>query len=135
MTNSEIVVILRALIDAIESADQDALSKIGQRISSMKSVRPRAKSGKQSKVAVKIDPAKIAAIYEQLNTAESRDQGGRLLETEELTRSELVALAKLAKVYVAKADSVERVEEKLVEAIIGTRLSSAAIRGETARLV
>jgi len=83
----------------------------------LKKRRPR--SGK--------DLAKLAAEVRQL---ESRDAGLRHLTRAQLTKNELEALARLMDLPVLRDDNSERLRQKIVEASIGARLNSQAIRGE-----
>ena len=78
----------------------------------------------------KIDPIQLEQILGQLNELATREEGTKLLERFELSRKELERMAKLRKVHVTKDDNVERIKEKLIETIIGSRLSSRAIRGQ-----
>ena len=82
-------------------------------------------------VAQKLDRKKISEIHEFLLSASSREVGMTKLQEALLSRTELVALAKFGSVHVTKSDGIEVIEEKLVESLIGSRLSSAAIRRST----
>ena len=126
MKNSEIIEILKLLISAIETGQSGDLPAIKRRI---KIATGKGAIKSEKRPAAKIDRNRISSIYQNLSGAMTREDGRRLLESEALSRNELLAISKLGKVYVTRADGVERIEEKLVEAIIGSRLSSQAIRG------
>ncbi|WHA41921.1 hypothetical protein [Agrobacterium larrymoorei] len=68
-------------------------------------------------------------ILSELQNANARDVGTRVLKNHKLIKADLIALAKLADVHIMKNDTVSRLEEKLVETLIGSRLNSQAIRG------
>jgi hypothetical protein len=74
-------------------------------------------------------PISPATVLDQLNRANSRKEGEKILQNLKLSRNELLAVANARSVYVSKDDNVRRIHEKLVESIIGTKLDSGAIRG------
>jgi hypothetical protein len=124
---ADIADILESLARAIRASDRQQLRTLRERVASLSSrngweAKPRSKG-------VPIDRKRLGTTHKKLVAARTREDGLALLETEDLTRAELVALAKAADVHVTKSDGVSRIEEKLVEALIGSRLSSEAIRG------
>jgi hypothetical protein len=78
----------------------------------------------------KIDAAALERIWARLRTGNTRQEGLQLLDAQQFTRSELAKLAKISNVHTTKDDNVPQIKEKLVEALIGARLGSKAIRGE-----
>jgi hypothetical protein len=70
-------------------------------------------------------------IVHRLQQARTRDEGTSILVDLNLTKRELVAIARARSVHITKEDNIRRIEEKLVEALIGSRLNSQAIRGES----
>jgi len=69
------------------------------------------------------------AILTQLRNASTRTDGQKILDREAKSRRHLTQIARTADVYVTKADPVGLIQEKIVEAVIGSRLNSLAIRG------
>jgi hypothetical protein len=72
----------------------------------------------------------LAGLGAQLRQLESREGGLQLLIRAQLTRDELEELARLMDLPVLRDDDAERLRQKIVEACIGARLNSQAIRGQ-----
>jgi hypothetical protein len=70
-----------------------------------------------------------ARLLDDLRAVESTEAGFTILREAELTRSELERLSRSLDLPVTKQDSAGHLEEKVVEALIGSRLNSRAIRG------
>jgi hypothetical protein len=68
-------------------------------------------------------------IMDRLQQAPDREAGASLLRELSLSKRDLLDLARNRSVHIMKEDSLRRIEEKLVEAIIGSKLNSQAIRG------
>ena len=75
--------------------------------------------------------ADLDRLRKELEVSESTRAGLALLEEVALTRAELERMARSLELPVTKHDSVSRLEEKIVEALIGARLNSRAVRGES----
>jgi hypothetical protein len=71
----------------------------------------------------------LAGMGVRLRRLESREEGSRLLTNAQLTRDELEELARLMDLPVLREDDAQRLKDKIVEASIGARLNSQAIRG------
>lgn len=71
----------------------------------------------------------LAGLGAQLRQLESREDGSRLLIRAQLTKDELEELARLMDLPVYREDDSQRLRDKIVEASIGARLNSQAIRG------
>jgi hypothetical protein len=124
--------LLRAIASSIEKLDETQLDEF---IINLKRHRladkslPTARSVAKKKHA-KVDPAELDRILIQLNELITRDEGANLLDRLDLSRKELERLARLRDIHVSKDDNITKIKEKLVEVIIGSRLSSRAIRGQ-----
>lgn len=68
-------------------------------------------------------------LQDNLRAVETVQAGLAYLSDAQLTRVELERLARSLDLPVLKQDSVRRLEDKIVEALIGSRLSSRAVRG------
>lgn len=68
-------------------------------------------------------------LKSELSLLESTDAGFSVLSKAGLGRVELERLARSLDLPVLKQDSVRRLEEKIVEALVGSRLNSRAVRG------
>jgi hypothetical protein len=127
MKSADIALLLERLAQALRRGDELKLRRALEALASRdQSAKPVAKRGP----AEKIDRKYIKEIETELVNAATRERGMEILLEAELTRVELVELAKSLSVHVTKSDNVGHIEEKLVEGVIGSRLSSAAIRGE-----
>jgi hypothetical protein len=72
----------------------------------------------------------VENYLDQLTMAQTREAASEIIDKLNFTRKELEALARTRSVHVTKDDNVQRIKEKLVEAIVGSRLNSLAIRGK-----
>ncbi len=127
MSTPEIAALLRAIADVIESSNPPdvasvtaALTDSGERGSKS---RPPAKRS---------DPPPLASISEALLSFADRDVASRFLAEHSLTKKDLTALARDNNVHVTKEDNMEKIESRIIEALVGSRLNSRAIRGEAA---
>ena len=141
---------LRKIADAIEKVGDSELTNFDIELKSEKTDQPKRRPAQKAKTpeAKKIPSQEsrtisttkmkkiragifdIQKILEQLQKATDREMAFKILDNPDLTRIELVDLARLQSVHVTKDDSVSRIKEKLVEMAIGSRLNSLAIRGK-----
>jgi hypothetical protein len=126
MYGTRLAQLLRAIADSIEKLDETQLNEF---IADLKRPRPSGKSAAKKKHS-KVDPVELEKVLAQLNELATRDEGARLLDDLDLSRKELERLARLRDIHVSKDDNVPRIKEKVVEVVIGSRLSSRAIRGQ-----
>lgn len=91
--------------------------------------RGRRSSTKKKASAVERSSEELKVVLQRLETASSTQLGLDILRESNLTRAELEKLNRGLDNPVAKQDSVRRLEEKLVEALVGSRLNSNAVRG------
>jgi hypothetical protein len=69
-------------------------------------------------------------LRDDLKAAESTEVGFALIGEGQLNRSELERLARSLDLPVLRQDSVRRLEQKIVKALIGSRLNSRSVRGK-----
>lgn len=74
-------------------------------------------------------PVDFDGFIGRLRSASTREEGIRLIETTFSDKMTLVALARFLDVPAQKKDKTDRVRQKIVEATVGARLQSEAIRG------
>jgi hypothetical protein len=131
MNGETLARVLRSLATAVERMTPMELEALPKQLAALRSVgdsfagnarRPRPK-------AEKLDYGEVERLLSELRNAVSREQGYELLERFDLSRRELTTLARRGSVHVTKNDDISRIREKLVESLIGARLSSIAIRG------
>lgn len=94
------------------------------RISLVRTQGPR--EAKVSRSGPSVDLEKLRL---QLASVESREAGEEYLKNEKLSRADLQALARVLDIPVRKGDNMDAIRESVVEATIGYRLRSDAIRG------
>lgn len=88
-------------------------------------------SSRDKRVSVKprsIDESDIIHIREELVSKHTREEGIALLDNLELTRESLKDIAVAMDLPTPKTDTVSRLKDRIVEATIGYRLRSNAIR-------
>jgi hypothetical protein len=131
MQSAVLAHILRKLADAVEKSDITDWEDFDIELRSKKA-RYKALPAQVGRVTKKGDirPEEIEDLLEQLTKVSTREAAFEILDKLGLTRKELEALARPRNIHVTKDDNVHRIKEKLVEAIIGSRLNSIAIRGE-----
>jgi membrane-bound lytic murein transglycosylase B len=81
----------------------------------------------QQILANKPSPEEVARLLQE---AKTREEGAEILKSLRLSRGTLAAIARARSIHLAKEDKLSRIEEKLIEGFIGSRLSSQAIRGD-----
>lgn len=128
MSNPEIVRLLRAIADVIEKSSPAEIAALTRSLKDSKSSRRRKATASEN--ALELSRPNLDEIAEKLLAGSDRDQAMKLLADENLSRKELAALARNHNVHVVKEDSIGTIETKIVEALVGSRLNSRAIRGE-----
>ncbi len=131
-TPRQVARLLRALATLVEASGpeevasllegQGALSK-GRRRYTSEEARLPLESATQL-------PPDLPKLAESLQSLKSRDEGLYVLSSASLTRKELEGLGRLLGTPILKTDNMERLAEKIIEASIGSRLTSEAIRGD-----
>ncbi|SRR6266851_6616361 len=76
----------------------------------------------------KVDTPDVSMIQAELQSRMSREEGMEYLESLSLTRPSLQAIAAAMDLPTPRGDSVARLKERILEATIGYRLRSEAIR-------
>jgi hypothetical protein len=131
MQRSALARILRKIANAIEQSNVADWNDFDIELKQSKSHSklPRGYET-QSTTNADIRPKEVEDLLELLAKAPTREAASEILEKLDFTRKELVALARPRSVHVTKDDNVQRIKEKLIEAIVGSRLNSLAIRGK-----
>lgn len=128
MSSPEIANLLRAIADVIERNNP---SEIGALTTALTDGRER--NGKKLTAEGKAKDRLIpdfSVLAARIIDANDRAEAKQILEREGLTRRELMKFGQAHNVHIVKEDKVDLVEAKIVEALVGSRLSSKAIRGE-----
>lgn len=74
--------------------------------------------------------ADLQKLKDELDKVESTDAGFSILSDAKLSRAELERVARSLELPVLKQDTVRRLEEKIIEALVGSRINSRAVRGK-----
>jgi hypothetical protein len=122
---------LRVVTKVISNMSQEDLEDVASGKATLMLVRTE-ESQAQRELAIsqqKRGALDYARLRDDLRAVESTEAGFTILREAELTRSELERLSRSLDLPVTKQDSAGHLEEKVVEALIGSRLNSRAIRG------
>lgn len=115
--------IVADLLDRVSPDDMDALLdgrsrlEVSGRVTQPKSHRPKEKI------------ANTSAVIDLLRDAQTRERATAVLEAEGITKVMLEAVARELDLPVLRSDTVDRLRQKIVEAAVGYRINSEAIRG------
>lgn len=126
MDGTRIARVLRRIAYAIEGMSESELDDF---IHELRGGKPK-KRGLGPPKPNKARQEELEVVVAQLQGLSTREEGLALLKQLNWTRDELTSLARRMHVHVTKDDNIGRIKDKLVETAIGSRLSSAAIRGK-----
>lgn len=132
MKNKPLAQVLRKLADLIENMNEDEVLQFLDTLPKNRNQRPTGKNVGSSKTPGKhrqLDDSTLKDIVREMSNVSTRDAGKAILERHRLTRTELVAIGKQLNAHITKSDNIDAIREKIIEATIGSKLSSAAIRG------
>jgi len=117
--------LIRALANLIDKSSDEEISALlrGQATLSVK-------TKENSRVISMFSSEELQTLIKNLQGLSDREEGQRLLESMSFGRRELERLGKLLSISILKSDNMERLNEKIIEATIGARLNSLAIRGD-----
>lgn len=129
MHGKQLARVFRALARAVEDLEEGQIETF---ISGLLQFAPDSLPQKQPARArhSKVDRFALDEVLHKLSEFSTREEGHRFIVEMDFRRKELEMLAKLRSIHLAKEDTVDKIREKLVEAVIGARLNSQAIRGE-----
>ncbi|EAV44483.1 hypothetical protein SIAM614_04955 [Roseibium aggregatum IAM 12614] len=126
MASPEIVKLLRAIADVIECGDAEKIKAVTDSLSGQAKLS-RAYLTEKDKSRNSID---FSEITKKLVSAETREEGIKILSDFRLTRKALIRLGRENNVHIVREDKVSIIETKIVEALVGSRINSKAIRGD-----
>jgi len=124
---SHLLRLLAELVERCSTSDVDALLS-GQARLQIDSRSANERRYSSSKRTIR-GAHQLQEIIHTLQSLESREEGIHLLQSANLTKKELEATARLMDLPVIREDDSERLRQKMIEASIGARLNSRAIRG------
>ena len=126
MSTPEIANLLRAIANLIERNNPEEIAALTNAMEQGGEPRRKKQIG-ESRARQLPD---LDALATRILDAADRVEANQILESERLTRKELMKLGQAHNVHIVKEDKVETIEAKIVEALVGSRLNSKAIRGE-----
>jgi len=134
-TPKHVARLLRALASLVVSSGPDEVAAFleGQATLSRGKRRYPSQDDRLPSDSTSPVPRDLPKLAEMLHSLNSRDEGLSLLSSASLTRRELEGLGRLLGTPILKTDNMERLTEKIIEASIGSRLTSEAIRGDRAK--
>lgn len=123
--------VLSTVANAIESLDEADLESLlsGDLRFEIVAVTSKQRHGKSDSAYSSIDSAALDKLARLLQDADDRSRGWEILEEHTSNKDSLIQLARHLDLPCQKKESVDRLKEKIIEATIGFRLRSAAIRG------
>lgn len=121
--------VLRIVSKMIAGMSQQELESLASGRTRLTIAQPSGDQGVMFFDRAKDDVIDFDDIQRNLSAAESTEAGFKILDKVRLSRAELEKMARSLDLPVMKQDSVGRLEEKIVEALIGSRLNSRAVRG------
>lgn len=129
MSAPEIANLLRAIANLIERGSLSEINAITRTLTGpVQAVR-----NEKVRANEKSDKGKgpdIGIITERIFNSPDRITAKSVLEEANLSRRDLKLLGEKNSVHIRKEDKVNEIEMKIVEALVGSRLNSKAIRGE-----
>jgi hypothetical protein len=117
-----------AFADALKSMDNQEYELLIQGKAKLRLVKDQ--KAKAKPVRSSHSDETVSELAQKLNNAESREVAAELLASINQPRSRkfLVLLAEACGVNAGSKDNIARIEEKLIENVVGTRLRSEAIQ-------
>lgn len=135
MTKLDAKIISQILADVarlIESGDQSALSTVSRvlRDSVLHASNAAPHKKKEKKLALDLSPLDSDSVRRKLSSFDSREELGEFIRNNYPKKTDIVSISRLIRVPVIREDNYEALVEKLIDATIGYKLRSRAIRGE-----
>jgi hypothetical protein len=136
--NKYLARLLRALADCVESSSPAEIEELlagkmslGKWSRGLHDRQPRSRPPGQNpdRKGRSWEQHELVALSEQLRNLASRDEGLDLLCEAKLSKKDLERLARAMDLPVVREDNSDKLRNKIVEAYIGSRLNSRAIRG------
>lgn len=126
-----IAAVLQLVADEIQSWSDDDLQSFlsGRRTLSVRAGSGHPRSVRRKKVRTAQDDLSADEVKRELSVMATREAGLAYLDQLALNREGLRRLASALDLPATKADTVERLRNRIVEGLIGYRLGSIAVRG------
>jgi hypothetical protein len=121
--------LLRQIAAEVESLTDEEFEAVLEGKSGRRLVRVAAV--RKKKASRPLDDAEVGRLSDELAATSTREAARALLTRDEgiATRANLERIARALRMHVNKHDTRDALIEKIVEAVVGVRLRSEAIRG------
>lgn len=124
------LLVLRAITKFVSSLNEEEIQAIANGSASLAISNTASKIRGERPIPNEIGrEGYLRTLENRLRSADSINDGFAILREANLIRANLEKLVRDLDIPVSKQDSIERLEEKIVEAFIGSRLNSKAVRG------
>lgn len=123
--------VLKAITRFVATLSEDDVAALasGRATLSVRRLGDPAREGADGLASRKDEGIDYVRLQESLRTVDSISAGLAKLADAQLTRMELERFARALDLPVMRQDSVGRLEDKILEALVGSRLNSRAVRG------
>ena len=131
LEKQKLAAVLRMIADLVEKSSPEEMEKL-QHLSLadvLADAVPK-KKGKRKQDA-KSDAPELRTFIEGLNGSTTREEAASKIDQASLGKADLEVVARELHLPVLREDSSKRLVEKIVEATVGSRLNSLAIRSGT----
>lgn len=130
-TRDALVAMLRACADCLSELPASEVDAVINGELELRVTTVGKKSRRKKQHAAVLEADQLSAIVSRLRSLDSRAAGERLLREVAPSKSALEVLARHLDIGVRREDRLDGLVRRIIEATIGFRLSSAAIRGHT----
>ena len=129
---SAISILLRQLSELLDSLDESDFSKIGDGRLELTLSQVRLPKKEKPQIQGTQEPIDdLPNIKRRLSEFTSREEAEKYLSANSPRKSDLVSLAKEMNIPIHAADTGDKIRDKIIDATVGYRLRSQAIRGNT----
>jgi hypothetical protein len=122
--------LIRMAREFIGTLSEEQKEDLKQGRSRLKIAQQDTKKKPHPTVKGNLNEADTEAIVARLQTCSTRDEGKRTLLAYDLSRDDYRCICQRLDLMARKQDTVDILQQRIIEATIGFRLSSRAIRGE-----
>ncbi len=121
--------LLAAFADAMETMDEHEFELLMRGEAKLRLVENEKGTGKKPAEDLRFDQS-VSEVAQQLNDAESRESAEALIASinQPQRKKFLIALSRSCGVSVGSRDNIGRIEQKLIENVVGSKLRSQAIK-------
>lgn len=124
--------ILREISDMIARGDSARIRKLHAMLfNEPKLFNSDLSSSRTKKPRAAIPPVGLEELRKSIDSYQSRDELDRYLRENLESKSKIISAAKTLKIMAARTDTYDAIVDKIIDATVGYKLRSRAIRGST----